>query len=154
MANSGFSSATKCPHRSISPRGRRWQRRARRVRCAQKTPVRPRETDPVKHFQIHLPFALDGDTHRLHTERPGRDVFPTGQDCRERVTCLLGNSCEPERASASRRGIFGSHRGGIKMPTPPSSDPRATLRAITPKLADLADKVVFGDVWERPGLSK
>jgi 4-carboxymuconolactone decarboxylase len=40
------------------------------------------------------------------------------------------------------------------MPTPPSSDPRATLRAIAPKLADLADKVVFGDVWERPGLSK
>ncbi len=40
------------------------------------------------------------------------------------------------------------------MPTPPSSDPRAALRAVTPKLAELADKVVFGDVWERPGLSK
>jgi 4-carboxymuconolactone decarboxylase len=40
------------------------------------------------------------------------------------------------------------------MPTPPSSDPRAALRAVTPKLAELAEKVVFGDVWERPGLSK
>lgn len=25
---------------------------------------------------------------------------------------------------------------------------------ISPKLADLTDKVLFGDVWERPGLSK
>ncbi|WP_405467644.1 carboxymuconolactone decarboxylase family protein [Streptomyces canus] len=25
---------------------------------------------------------------------------------------------------------------------------------ITPKLADLTDDVLFGDVWERPGLSK
>src|SRR5229473_4120918 len=68
---------------------------------------RCQRADRVEHFQIHLPFALDGDTHRVHAERPGRDVFPTAQDCRERVTCLLGNSCEPERASASRRGIFG-----------------------------------------------
>lgn len=40
------------------------------------------------------------------------------------------------------------------MPTPSSSDPREALRAVAPKLADLADRVVFGDVWERPGLSK
>jgi 4-carboxymuconolactone decarboxylase len=25
---------------------------------------------------------------------------------------------------------------------------------VTPKLADLTDEVLFGDVWERPGLSK
>ncbi len=25
---------------------------------------------------------------------------------------------------------------------------------VAPKLADLTDKVLFGDVWERPGLSK
>lgn len=28
------------------------------------------------------------------------------------------------------------------------------LRAVTPKLVDLTEKVLFGDVWERPGLSK
>jgi 4-carboxymuconolactone decarboxylase len=37
------------------------------------------------------------------------------------------------------------------MPTP---DPREALRAVVPKLMDLTDKVLFGDVWERPGLSK
>jgi len=40
------------------------------------------------------------------------------------------------------------------MPTPSSVDPRERIRAVAPKLIDLADKVVFGDVWERPGLSK
>jgi hypothetical protein len=28
------------------------------------------------------------------------------------------------------------------------------VRPIAPKLIDLADKVVYGDVWERPGLPK
>lgn len=28
------------------------------------------------------------------------------------------------------------------------------IRNTTPKLADLTDQVLFGDVWERPGLSK
>jgi 4-carboxymuconolactone decarboxylase len=40
------------------------------------------------------------------------------------------------------------------MPAPSSQDPREILRTVVPKLMDLADKVVFGDVWERPGLSK
>jgi 4-carboxymuconolactone decarboxylase len=40
------------------------------------------------------------------------------------------------------------------MPDRPSSDPRETLRAVTPKLLELTEKVLFGDVWERPGLSK
>lgn len=28
------------------------------------------------------------------------------------------------------------------------------IRPIAPKLVDLTDNVLFGDVWERPGLSK
>ena len=40
------------------------------------------------------------------------------------------------------------------MPTQSSSDPRERLRAVVPKLIDLTEKVLFGDVWERPGLSK
>src|SRR6202011_2192927 len=40
------------------------------------------------------------------------------------------------------------------MPTQSSSDPRERLRAVVPKLADLTEGVLFGDVWERPGLSK
>ena len=34
------------------------------------------------------------------------------------------------------------------------TNPLEGLRAVTPKLLDLTEKVLFGDVWERPGLSK
>ena len=36
--------------------------------------------------------------------------------------------------------------------TPPSTI--GQVRDVFPKLGELTDKVVFGDVWERPGLSK
>ena len=32
--------------------------------------------------------------------------------------------------------------------------PRDEVRQIVPKLIELTDSVLFGDVWERPGLSK
>jgi 4-carboxymuconolactone decarboxylase len=38
--------------------------------------------------------------------------------------------------------------------SPSSSSPLERIRAVVPKLADLTEKVLFGDVWERPGLSK
>ena len=31
---------------------------------------------------------------------------------------------------------------------------REVVRPVAPKLIDLSEKVLFGDVWERPGLSK
>ncbi len=31
---------------------------------------------------------------------------------------------------------------------------REKVRTVAPKLIDLTEKVVYGDVWERPGLSK
>ncbi|HTQ23651.1 MAG TPA: carboxymuconolactone decarboxylase family protein [Candidatus Binataceae bacterium] len=34
------------------------------------------------------------------------------------------------------------------------NSPREQVRATVPKLVELTDKVVFGDVWERPELSK
>ena len=36
----------------------------------------------------------------------------------------------------------------------PASASRDKVRAIVPKLIDLTEKVVYGDVWERKGLSK
>jgi 4-carboxymuconolactone decarboxylase len=39
------------------------------------------------------------------------------------------------------------------MANPPVS-PRERLRGTVPKLIDLADQVVYGDIWERPELSK
>src|SRR5580693_10003162 len=38
------------------------------------------------------------------------------------------------------------------MPT--TSDPREIVRTVAPKMIDLTEKVLFGDVWERPELSK
>jgi 4-carboxymuconolactone decarboxylase len=42
------------------------------------------------------------------------------------------------------------------MSKPPvvSSAARDRVRSFAPKLIDLTEKVVYGDVWERPGLSK
>ena len=40
------------------------------------------------------------------------------------------------------------------MSKPPAPSPRDALRAFAPKLIDLTDNVLFGDVWERPQLSK
>jgi 4-carboxymuconolactone decarboxylase len=40
------------------------------------------------------------------------------------------------------------------MATASASDPRERLRPVVPKLIDLTENVLFGDVWERPGLSK
>ncbi len=35
-----------------------------------------------------------------------------------------------------------------------TASPRDRVRGVVPKLIDLTEKVLFGDVWERPGLSK
>ena len=41
------------------------------------------------------------------------------------------------------------------MSTQPSvPTARDVVRQVAPKLIDLSEKVLFGDVWERPGLSK
>jgi 4-carboxymuconolactone decarboxylase len=40
------------------------------------------------------------------------------------------------------------------MPKQPSTAARDRVRAVAPQLIDYTEKVLFGDVWERPGLSK
>ena len=43
------------------------------------------------------------------------------------------------------------------MDQPPKRDPNAARKAfgdVAPKFAQLSDEVLFGDVWERPELSK
>ncbi|MFN8557264.1 MAG: carboxymuconolactone decarboxylase family protein [Dehalococcoidia bacterium] len=40
------------------------------------------------------------------------------------------------------------------MTSQPRPGPRDTMRAVSPKLADLTEHVVFGDIWERTELSK
>ncbi len=34
------------------------------------------------------------------------------------------------------------------------AEARSVMQEVSPKLADLSANVLFGDVWERPGLSK
>ena len=36
----------------------------------------------------------------------------------------------------------------------PPQNPLDSIRDIAPKLAELTEQVIFGDVWERPGLVK
>jgi 4-carboxymuconolactone decarboxylase len=40
------------------------------------------------------------------------------------------------------------------MPAQPTSPARDLIRGIVPKLAEISDQVIYGDVWERPGLSR
>ena len=40
------------------------------------------------------------------------------------------------------------------MSKPPAPNPRDALRSFAPKLIELTDDVLFGDIWERPQLSK
>ena len=35
-----------------------------------------------------------------------------------------------------------------------AQSPREKVRPVVPKLVEITDNVLFGDVWERPGLSK
>ena len=41
----------------------------------------------------------------------------------------------------------------MSTPQPPASG-RNEVKQVAPKLIDLSEKVLYGDVWERPGLSK
>jgi 4-carboxymuconolactone decarboxylase len=40
------------------------------------------------------------------------------------------------------------------MPPQPTSPAREAIRSTVPKLAEISDTVIYGEVWERPGLSK
>lgn len=40
------------------------------------------------------------------------------------------------------------------MAKAPSTAARDRVRSVAPKLIEYTEKVLFGDVWERPGLSK
>src|SRR5215475_15823653 len=40
------------------------------------------------------------------------------------------------------------------MAQAPSTESRDRVRGTVPKLIDLSERVLFGEVWERPGLSK
>src|SRR6201996_4918568 len=47
-----------------------------------------------------------------------------------------------------------THREEKPMSKQPTTESRDRVRGTVPKLIDLSEKVLFGDVWERPQLSK
>src|SRR5229473_3013595 len=65
-----------------------------------------------------------------------------------------------KRVKSARDSLVGSQshsspRKEQTLSTQPSvSTARDVVRQVAPKLIDLSEKVLFGDVWERPGLSK
>ena len=42
----------------------------------------------------------------------------------------------------------------MSTPAPRTSSARNEVRTVAPKLIELSETVLYGDVWERPGLSK
>ena len=40
------------------------------------------------------------------------------------------------------------------MPAQPTSPAREAIRGTVPKLAEISDRLIYGEVWERRGLSK
>src|ERR1700750_201568 len=46
------------------------------------------------------------------------------------------------------------HHKEETMAQAPSTESRDRVRGTVPKMIDLTEKVLFGDVWERPNLSK
>ena len=40
------------------------------------------------------------------------------------------------------------------MPAQPTSPAREAIRGTVPKLAEISDQIIYGEIWERPGLSK
>jgi 4-carboxymuconolactone decarboxylase len=42
----------------------------------------------------------------------------------------------------------------VSTPSPRTAAARNEVRAVAPKLIELSEKVLYADVWERPGLSK
>jgi 4-carboxymuconolactone decarboxylase len=68
---------------------------------------------------------------------------------------LNGKSVEwMEEVSGEQYGNIQSASGGVMDSTKEPSAAQKLIGDFDPKLAELTDKVLFGDVWERPGLSK
>jgi 4-carboxymuconolactone decarboxylase len=59
-----------------------------------------------------------------------------------------------EKVSDEQYGYSQSTPGAVTGMTKETSAAQKLIGDFDPKLAELTDKVLFGDVWERPGLSK
>jgi 4-carboxymuconolactone decarboxylase len=67
------------------------------------------------------------------------------------VMVLAGSISPPVNAQASAATVPAD---SAPSPAPEPSSAQKMFGDISPKFAELTDNVLFGDVWERPGLSK
>jgi 4-carboxymuconolactone decarboxylase len=78
-------------------------------------------------------------------------VTMSGKDARTSVTLVRRGGC----VLGSYAGeIARSQKGRRIMAQSQPSSARDQVRDIVPGLIDLSERVLFGEVWERPGLSK
>jgi 4-carboxymuconolactone decarboxylase len=71
-------------------------------------------------------------------------------NCATALLQIIGGIKPMASSSASKAVSKPDSKSGPKS----LKSPREQVRATVPKLVDLTDKVVFGDVWERSELSK
>src|SRR4051794_9026877 len=96
---------------------------------------------------------------RTNASRPSRTALTSSGRGVAMAAELTGPTVAPwakmvadRRPPARRRSPT---RGGVvSAPPQPASAGRETVRTVAPKLIELTEQVVYGDVWERPGLSK
>src|SRR5712691_5544338 len=73
---------------------------------------------------------------------------------------IFQHPASPQSAALVACPLYGKavHDGTKEEPMATTSSSAAAarekIRAVVPKLMDLTEQVLFGDVWERPGLSK
>src|SRR5579875_2321912 len=122
---------------------------------------------------VELVVHLTTVRHDLWHGRPPFTSAPitATQSSHDAKVVLSGSAARSQRKPSGRRRVgceFVRPRliqeenatpktrpGGQEMASSPSSSsPLERIRPIVPKLAELTEKVLFGDVWERPGLSK
>jgi 4-carboxymuconolactone decarboxylase len=75
---------------------------------------------------------------------PGRNL------CRYRRHIMCGFVTQTTSAQRSER----TFKEKSMEPQPPQPPVRGLLGDFAPKLSELTQQVLFGDIWERPGLSK
>ena len=75
-------------------------------------------------------------------------------DSTERRTVLEGLAATVMGVSALSAGTASAADPLGQASVPGQSPAQQMFGDVAPKLAELTDKVLFGDVWERPGLSK
>jgi 4-carboxymuconolactone decarboxylase len=85
--------------------------------------------------------GLEGCTSRKDSGRRGNDVSSWVFIC-----------CEFSEIAWKLQ--ITKHPGGIMALQEPKSSAQKLIGDIAPKLVDLTEQVLFGDVWERPGLCK